>query len=89
MRLKSKENKVYSLIIVEFKQSQTLFKLRQDEKNLEAEIVGGEAADRNLQSKINKLDQDALKQRAMLYTMGFGVQQLERKIRRLEVRINL
>jgi UDP-glucose:O-linked fucose beta-1,3-glucosyltransferase len=49
-----------------------------------SEIEGGEAANRNLKSKINTLDQDALKQRAMLYSMGFGVQQLERKIRRCE-----
>ncbi|KAJ2999895.1 Coiled-coil domain-containing protein 39 [Globomyces sp. JEL0801] len=43
-----------------------------------------EAAIRNLKSKIHKLDQDTLKQRAMLYSMEYGVQQLERKIRRLE-----
>ncbi|KAJ3274245.1 Coiled-coil domain-containing protein 39 [Terramyces sp. JEL0728] len=68
----------------QFKQSQNLFKLRQEEKNLQAEIVGGEAASRNLKSKIHKLDHDTLKQRAMLYSMEFGIQQLERKIRRLE-----
>lgn len=70
---------------VEFKLSQMLFKLRQEEKNLAAEIVGGEAANRNLKSKIYKIDQEALKQRAMLYSMEFNVQQLERKIRRMEV----
>jgi UDP-glucose:O-linked fucose beta-1,3-glucosyltransferase len=58
--------------------------LKQDEKNYQAEIVGGEAASRNLKSKIYKLDQDTLKQRAMLYSMGYNIQQLERKIRRLE-----
>ncbi|KAI8902852.1 hypothetical protein BC833DRAFT_571828 [Globomyces pollinis-pini] len=68
----------------QFKQSQALFKTRQEEKNLQAEIIGGEAAIRNLKSKIHKLDQDTLKQRAMLYSMEYGVQQLERKIRRLE-----
>jgi hypothetical protein len=49
------------------------------------EVVGGEAAIRNLKSKVHKLDQETLKQRAMLYSMGFGIQQLERKIRRMEV----
>ncbi len=69
----------------QFKQSQALFKLRQDEKNLSAEIIGGEAACRNMKSKMHKIDQEALKQRAMIYSMEFGVQQLERKIRRMEV----
>ncbi|KAI8810779.1 hypothetical protein BJ742DRAFT_174806 [Cladochytrium replicatum] len=37
-----------------FKKSQELFKLKQEEKNLIAETVGGEAAIRNLKSKIHK-----------------------------------
>jgi coiled-coil domain-containing protein 39 len=61
-----------------------LFKFKQEEKNYHAEILGGEAANRNMKSKIYKLDQDTLKQRTMLYSMGYNIQQLERKIRRLE-----
>jgi coiled-coil domain-containing protein 39 len=52
---------------------------------LTADIAGGEAASKNLQSKINKADQEAIKQKHILYTMEFAVQQLERKIRRQEV----
>ena len=58
--------------------------MRQDEKNLAAEILGGEAASKNLKAKIHQLDQESLKQRAMLYTMDFQVQQLERKLRRAQ-----
>lgn len=78
------DKQIKALRETQFKQSQSLFKLRQEEKNLAAEIIGGEAACRNLKSKIHKIDQEALKQRAMLYSMEFGVQQLERKIRRME-----
>ncbi|KAJ3260491.1 Coiled-coil domain-containing protein 39 [Boothiomyces macroporosus] len=81
---KELDKQIKQLRETQFKQSQNLFKLRQEEKNLQAEIVGGEAANRNLKSKIHKLDHDTLKQRAMLYSMEFGIQQLERKIRRLE-----
>lgn len=51
---------------------------------MNAEIFGGEAAKRNLKCKIVKIDQDSLKQRAMLYATEFNVQQVERKIRRLQ-----
>ena len=40
--------------MLEFKKNQELFKLRQDEKNLEAEITGGEAALKSLKSTIYK-----------------------------------
>jgi UDP-glucose:O-linked fucose beta-1,3-glucosyltransferase len=69
---------------IEFKKNQELFKLRQDEKNLEAEIVGGEAALKNLKSKIYKLDQEAMKQQELLYAQEFQIQQLERKVRRAQ-----
>lgn len=62
-----------------------LFKLKQEEKNLTAEIAGGQAASRNLKSRLSKLDQEAIKQKQLLYTMDFALQQLERKIRRQEV----
>lgn len=69
---------------IQFKQNQELFRLKQQEKNLSAEITGGEAAAKNLQSKIIKLDQEALKQQALLYAQEFQIQQLERKVRRAQ-----
>ncbi|KAJ3193569.1 Coiled-coil domain-containing protein 39 [Irineochytrium annulatum] len=65
-----------------FKKNQELFRLRQEEKNIHAEITGGEAAIRNLKTTIHRLDQEALKQQALLYAQEFNIQQLERKVRR-------
>eukprot|EP00842_Homolaphlyctis_polyrhiza_P005206 jgi/Hompol1/5687/HPOL_004624-RA len=85
---KDLDRQIKALRESQFKKSQELFKLRQDEKNLSAEIMGGEAALRNLKTKINRLDQEALKQRAMLYTMEFQIQQLERKLRRAQASLS-
>ncbi|KAI9341964.1 coiled-coil domain-containing protein 39-like protein [Obelidium mucronatum] len=68
----------------QFKRTQELFRLRQEEKNLSAEITGSEATLKNLNGTIHKLDQDALKQQALLYAQEFQIQQLERKVRRAQ-----
>jgi chromosome segregation ATPase len=79
----------------EFKKNQDLFRLKQDEKNIDAEITGGQASSKTLRSKITKydshiltpfsrLDQEALKQQALLYNQEFQIQQLERKVRRAQ-----
>jgi chromosome segregation ATPase len=67
-----------------FKQSQELFKQRKDESNLLGEISGAETACKNLQFKINKLDEHSLKQQEHVYTAEFQIQLLERKVRRAE-----
>ncbi|KAI9358333.1 hypothetical protein DFJ73DRAFT_957800 [Zopfochytrium polystomum] len=68
----------------QFKRTQELFRLKQDEKNLAAEITGSEAALKNLKGTVHKLDQEALKQQALLYAQEFQIQQLERKVRRAQ-----
>ncbi|KAL3896675.1 MAG: hypothetical protein SGCHY_003920 [Lobulomycetales sp.] len=68
----------------QFKKNQELFRLKQEEKNIDAEITGGEASSKTLRSKISKLDQEALKQQALLYNQEFQIQQLERKVRRAQ-----
>lgn len=40
---------------------------------------------RNLNSKITRLDEDALKQQEVLYNQDFTIQQLERRIGRMQV----
>jgi UDP-glucose:O-linked fucose beta-1,3-glucosyltransferase len=84
--LKDKElvRKMKSIREIQFKKTQILFNMKKEEKNLETEIQGGEASIKNLSTKIQRLDQDALKQRAMIYAMEFNIQQLERKVRRAE-----
>ena len=84
--LKSKELDRELKILREnqFKKNQELFKFKQDEKNLSAEITGAEASSKSLSSKIIKLDQEALKQQSLLYDQEFQIQQLERKVRRAQ-----
>ena len=65
-----------------FKQSQELFRLRQRESNLIAEIAGAQAAGKNLSAKINLLDQESLRQQELVYKAEFQIQQLERKVAR-------
>ncbi|KAJ3043434.1 Coiled-coil domain-containing protein 39 [Rhizophlyctis rosea] len=84
LRSKDLDRELKMLREAQFKRSQELFRLKQDEKNLEAEITGGEAALKNLKSKIHRLDQEALKQQALLYAQEFQIQQLERKVRRAQ-----
>ncbi|KAJ3076829.1 Coiled-coil domain-containing protein 39 [Podochytrium sp. JEL0797] len=83
-RNKALDKEVKVLREQQFKRTQELFRLRQEEKNLTAEITGSEATLKNLNSTIHKLDQDALKQQALLYAQEFQIQQLERKVRRAQ-----
>jgi len=65
-----------------FKISQELFKLRKAESNLQAEISGSQAASKNLNERIAKLDAKALRQQEHVYMAEFEIQQLERKVAR-------
>lgn len=52
---------------IKFKKGQELFNAKKTEKDTNAEIQGTRAAIRNLDSKINKLDHDSLKQLEIIY----------------------
>eukprot|EP00741_Cyanophora_paradoxa_P020955 tig00021319_g20230.t1 len=82
LRLKAVEKELNELKENMFKQSQELFKLRQEEANLIAEISGAQTANKNLQLKIHRLDQETLKQQELIYNAEFQIQQLERKVAR-------
>jgi hypothetical protein len=41
-------------LLLEFKRNQELYKLKQEEKDTVAEIVGGESALRNLKTKLHQ-----------------------------------
>ncbi|KAJ3390261.1 Coiled-coil domain-containing protein 39 [Lobulomyces angularis] len=84
LRSKELDRELKILREEQFKKSQELFKFKQEEKNLAAEIAGSEANSKSLSSKINKLDQEAIKQQALLYAQEFQIQQLERKVRRAQ-----
>ncbi len=69
---------------LEFKKNQQLFALKQEEKNIDTEIIGGQASIRNMKSKVQRLDQESIKQKSMIYAIEFNIQQMERKLRRAE-----
>ncbi|XP_065841210.1 coiled-coil domain-containing protein 39-like [Oscarella lobularis] len=83
-RLASMETALQRLRDVEFKKAQDLFELKQKEANSQGEVQGNQAAIRNLNSKLNKVDQESLKQQELIYSQDFQLQQLERKILRLQ-----
>ncbi|XP_060558012.1 coiled-coil domain-containing protein 39-like [Ruditapes philippinarum] len=69
---------------LQFKKMQELHEHQTKERNNEAEIIGSQAAIRNLNSKISKLDTDSLKQQEIIYNQDFSIQQLERRINRMQ-----
>ena len=57
---------------LQFRKTQELHDARREEKDTDAEIQGGRAAIRNLNSKIYKLDHDSLKQQEIVYNQVRG-----------------
>jgi chromosome segregation ATPase len=67
---------------VQFHKAQELFKQRAQEKDLISEICGGQAQNRNLVTKIQRLDDQVIRQQELLYNVEFQLQQMERKVGR-------
>ena len=67
-----------------FKESQKLFKLRAEQANLIGDISGTLSASRNLQANINKLRVEKQRQQELLYQQDFQIQQMERKVSRMQ-----
>ena len=65
-----------------FKATQDLFKFREKEANLYGEIQANISACRNLQSHINKLNQEFQRQQELLYNAEYQIQLMERKVAR-------
>jgi|MDSY01.1.fsa_nt_gb chromosome segregation ATPase len=65
-----------------FRQSQSLFQLRQEEANMISEISGAQSSSRNLQVKVRQLDQESIRQQELIYNAEFQIQQMERKVSR-------
>ena len=67
-----------------FKESQMLFKLREQQANLIGDISGTLSASRNLEANIAKLKTERQRQQELLYQQDFQIQQMERKVDRLK-----
>ena len=78
------EKEVTTLREKQFKHAQEVFEIKRKDTTMQAEIQGARAALRNLASKQQKLDEEALKQQEILYTQDFQLQQLQHKLNRLD-----
>ena len=65
-----------------FKSGQKLFALRTKERDLIAEIAGGQSQNKNMNLKVNQLDSQIMKQQELLYNADFQIQGLERRVAR-------
>ncbi|KAK0041425.1 coiled-coil domain-containing protein 39 [Biomphalaria pfeifferi] len=67
-----------------YRKGKELTEAKATEKMTEAEINGAQNVIKNLNSKIERLDTDALKQQEILYSQDFNLQALERRVIRMQ-----
>ncbi|NXJ20511.1 CCD39 protein, partial [Dicrurus megarhynchus] len=86
--VEEKENEMSRLKDLLFKKTQELKRQRDKEKIVLAEIDGGQKSLKNLKSRLRKLDADLLKQQGLIYDQDFYIQQIQRRLSRLEGEVN-
>ncbi|NWI20846.1 CCD39 protein, partial [Crypturellus soui] len=87
--VKEKETEMKHLKDLHFKKIQELKIEKDKEKSIVAEIEGSRTALKNLNSRLRKLDADALRQQEIMYKQDFYIQQVERRLSRLEGEVNV
>ncbi|XP_025916590.1 coiled-coil domain-containing protein 39 [Apteryx rowi] len=86
--VKEKETEMNHLKDLHFKKTQELKVQKDKEKCVVAEIEGSRTSLKNLNSHLRKLDADALRQQEIMYNQDFYIQQVERRLSRLEGEVN-
>uniref|UniRef100_A0A8C3X594 Coiled-coil domain-containing protein 39 n=1 Tax=Cyanoderma ruficeps TaxID=181631 RepID=A0A8C3X594_9PASS len=86
--VEEKENEMRQLKELLFKKSQELKVQSDKEKVVLAEIEGGQKSLKNLKGRLRKLDTDLLKQQELIYNQDFYIQQIQRRLSRLEGEVN-
>ncbi|NWY36204.1 CCD39 protein, partial [Sylvia atricapilla] len=86
--VEEKENEMRQLKELLFKKSQELKVQSDKEKIVLAEIEGGQKSLKNLKSRLRKLDTELLKQQELIYNQDFYIQQIQRRLSRLEGEVN-
>ncbi|XP_078420092.1 coiled-coil domain-containing protein 39 [Cetorhinus maximus] len=71
-----------------FKRSEELYSLTGTVRTVANQISGNKTTLRNLNSRIDKLDHDSIKQQEVIYSQDFQIQQLERRLAKLEGNVN-
>ncbi|NWV01795.1 CCD39 protein, partial [Upupa epops] len=82
--VKEKETELNQLNELLFKKTQDLKVQKEKEKCVLAEIEGSRISLKNLKSQLQKLDADILKQQEFIYNQDFYIQQVQRRLSRLE-----
>ncbi|XP_051873299.1 coiled-coil domain-containing protein 39-like isoform X2 [Pristis pectinata] len=67
-----------------FRKTEELYSLNEEVKTTTNQISGNKATLRNLNSRIDKLDHESIKQQEVIYSQDFQIQQLERRLAKLE-----
>ncbi|KAM6127511.1 LOW QUALITY PROTEIN: coiled-coil domain-containing protein 39 [Phoenicopterus ruber ruber] len=86
--VKEKETEINQLKEQLFKKTQELKVQKDKEKCVLAEIEGSRMSLKNLKSRLHRLDADALKQQELIYNQDFYIQQVQRRLSRLEGEVN-
>ncbi|XP_075274387.1 coiled-coil domain-containing protein 39 isoform X2 [Opisthocomus hoazin] len=86
--VKKKETEVNQLKELLFKKTQELKVQKDKEKCVLAEIEGCRTSLKNLKSRLRTLDADAIKQQELIYNQDFYIQQVQRRLSRLEGEVN-
>ncbi|NXJ65966.1 CCD39 protein, partial [Rostratula benghalensis] len=86
--VKEKETEMNQLKELLFRKTQELKEQKDKEKCVLAEIEGGQKSLKNLKSRLQRLDAEALKQQEFIYNQDFYIQQVQRRLSQLEGEIN-
>ncbi|NXM67242.1 CCD39 protein, partial [Serilophus lunatus] len=86
--VQEKENEIKRLKDLLFKKTQELKVQKDKEKVAVAEIEGSQKSLKNLQSRLHKLDTEVFKQQELIYNQDFYIQQVQRRLSRLEGEVN-
>ncbi|XP_009960534.1 PREDICTED: coiled-coil domain-containing protein 39, partial [Leptosomus discolor] len=86
--VKEKETEMNQLKELLFKKTQELKVQKDKEKCVLGEIEGSRTSLKNLKSQLHRLDADALKQQELMYNQDFYIQQVQRRLSRLEGEVN-
>ncbi|XP_069720801.1 coiled-coil domain-containing protein 39 isoform X2 [Phaenicophaeus curvirostris] len=86
--VQEKETETNRLKELLFKKTQELTTQKDKEKCALVEIEGSRLSLKNLKSRLHRLDTDALKQLDLMYNQDFYIQQVQRRLSRLEGEVN-
>ncbi|XP_060690429.1 coiled-coil domain-containing protein 39 [Hemiscyllium ocellatum] len=82
--VKELEDQMKYLKDQKFKKSEELNSLNGTVRTVANQISGNKTTLRNLKSQIDKLDHESIKQQEVIYSQDFQIQQLERRLAKLE-----